>query len=384
MLLRRQPVGEPPNGVHVVIGADVLARTGDRHRVQNGEEVHRQPGQQRGHRPLLRRQFRPGRELDLGLAEHFRDRRGLLQTGIDPRGVALVGEFQLVSEIGKAVIDRRRRQHQHLGRNAAADHLVHEPRIAVHLDGAVLILLRMSAVAEIMRLVDDHQAVVLPVDHRKIDAVRLSGPTRKVGMVENGVAEPVRHQRIVAVIGAVGVPVVRQLLGTQHQYALVPLLVILDDGEGRKGLAESDRISEDASVELLKLVDDRKRGVLLEVVKHVPDLRLLEADRIVRENILVDVLNELGEDIVERQVIHEFRRILAIRGGNRGQDLVRDVLHLLRIVPDRIERRKELPCFRRTLLDDEVRDVVTAFRAKPNGREFRHGEIRFGRILSAI
>ena len=61
-------------------------------------------------------------------------------------------------QVVEAVVDRRGRQHQHLGLHALADDLAHQPLVAG------LLLLGVVVVAEVVRLVDDDQVVVAPVD----------------------------------------------------------------------------------------------------------------------------------------------------------------------------------------------------------------------------
>ena len=72
--------------------------------------------------------------------------------------IAFVGQGKLVSQVGEAVVDRRRREHQHLGLDALPDDRVHQLLIAG------LAVLEGVVVAEVVRLVDDDEVVVAPVD----------------------------------------------------------------------------------------------------------------------------------------------------------------------------------------------------------------------------
>ena len=58
-------------------------------------------------------------------------------------------------------------------------------------------------------------------------------------MEEHIVTQSVLLQRIVLVVAFIGLPVVVQFLGAEHQHALVAILVIFDDAQRRKGLTQT-------------------------------------------------------------------------------------------------------------------------------------------------
>lgn len=62
------------------------------------------------------------------------------------------------------------------------------------------------------------------------------------------------------------------------------------------------------------------------MIEHIPDLRLLEAGRLIGKNILRNVVQKLIEDIIERIKIDEVRRILPICRRNALDDVIRDIL----------------------------------------------------------
>jgi hypothetical protein len=98
---------------------------------------------------------------------------------------ALGDEGDLVLEIGEAVVDRRGREHQHAGLHAVLDDAPHEAVVA-----RLAVLVR-RLVAEVVRLVDDHEVVVAPVDVARSMSPDLPPSRDKVGVVEHVVVEAV-------------------------------------------------------------------------------------------------------------------------------------------------------------------------------------------------
>ena len=176
-------------------------------------------------------------------------------------------------------------RHEHLGLHALTDDAVQKTQVAVL--PVVVLAGGICAVAEVVRLVDDNEVVVSPVD--ALDGKPAAGVAvlaREIGMVEHVIAQTVLRDGVVDEVAAEGHPVVRKLLGTEHQHVAVPGLVVLDDGKRRERLAEAHAVGEDATVVGLELVDDRYRGIPLEVVELAPDGRLLETGTLVGEHVL--------------------------------------------------------------------------------------------------
>ena len=85
-------------------------------------------------------------------------------------------------------------------------------------------------------------------------------------MAEYIEAETILEQRIVFQVALVGRPVVGQLLGAENEDCPIAQLVVFDDRQRRKRLAQANTVSEDAPVICLQLVDDAGGCVLLEVI----------------------------------------------------------------------------------------------------------------------
>jgi hypothetical protein len=136
----------------------VPARTGNGDAVEQLEKVEIQAAENCGGGALFRRQGGPDIECCLGTAEDAVDVLSRAQLAVERVTVAFVGQRQLVFQVVEAIIDWGRREHQHLGFDALADHLVHQPLIA-----GFPVLVDV-VVAEVVRLVDHHQVVVAPID----------------------------------------------------------------------------------------------------------------------------------------------------------------------------------------------------------------------------
>ena len=109
-------------------------------------------------------------------------------------------------------------------------------------------------------------------------------------MREHVVVEAVGGEDIGGEVGVVVRPVLGELLRAQHENGLVAQLVVLDDRQCGERLPEANGVGEDAAVVGLQLVDDARGRVPLEVVQTLPDLRLLVTGAVVRQHVLVDVV----------------------------------------------------------------------------------------------
>ena len=143
--------------------------------------------------------------------------------------------------------------------------------------------MRTDAVAEVVGFINDDQIVVAPVQAIQIEAVRLSAASGQVCVEQNIIIQPIRCNRVVHIVVLIGIPVFRQLFGTQHQNRLVSVLIILYDSQCGKGLAKANTVRKDAAVVLFQLIDDGKHRILLEVVQQAPDFALLKAGCLIRQ-----------------------------------------------------------------------------------------------------
>ena len=75
-------------------------------------------------------------------------------------------------------------------------------------------------------------------------------------MEKNIIPQTVSGNGVVYIIILIGIPVVGQLFGAENQNILVPILIILDNCQGSKGLTETNTVCQDAAVELFQLIND--------------------------------------------------------------------------------------------------------------------------------
>ena len=107
----------------------------------------------------------------------------------------------------------------------------------------------------------------------------------------------------------------------------------------------------------------------MEVVEHVPNLRRLEPRGFVGQHIFADVLQELVEDVVERDEIDEVRCVLAIHILDVFDDGLRHVCEVLLVLPEVVEVLEESVTHGRGHPLDELEEVVAAFAAQFRRRE---------------
>ena len=113
-------------------------------------------------------------------------------------------------QVGQAIVDRRGREHQHAGLDPFLDDLAHQPVVA-----RFAALPWRLLVAEVVRLVDDDEVVVAPVDVRQIDVAGQAAVAGQVGVVQDIVVEAVGGEDVAAIVGFVERPVVAQSLGAR-------------------------------------------------------------------------------------------------------------------------------------------------------------------------
>ena len=215
------------------------------------------------------------------------------------RIVALGDEGDLVLQVGEPIVDRRGGEHQDAGLDALLDDPPHE---AVVTSLAVVV---GGLVAEVVRLVDDHQVVVAPVDVGQVDVAGIAAVAGEIGVVEYVVTEAVGGQEVAAVVGLVERPVVTEPLGHQHQHAVVAQLVVFDDGQGLEGLAEADAVGDDAAAQSLQLVDGPHNAVPLELVELLPNRGVADTSGRLDDAFLVQLVAEILENVEEGQVVDE-------------------------------------------------------------------------------
>lgn len=238
----------------------------------------------------------PAVEALLGLVERLFDavdaRRG--QGGI----LSFGDERDLVLEIRHAVVDGRRRKHQHLRADSRPDYVAHQALVARHAP-----FLRRRIVPEVVRLVDYNEVVIAPVDRLEIDVAAHAGRAVEVGVAQDVITEAVLAEDVSLVVLQVDRPVLAQLFRTDHQHAVIAQLVVLDDRQRLEGLTEADRVGDNAAVVLLKLVNRAKDAILLELVETLPDRVVLDAGLRLDNPVLVQLAAERLEDMVENLMI---------------------------------------------------------------------------------
>ena len=221
-----------------------------------------------------------------------------------------VGKCQLVAQVKEAVVYRCGGEHQHLGANACTDHLVEQLQVTVLL--LLFIAVDLSAVAEVVALIDHHQVVIAPVDPVERQPVGVAVVAGQVGVIQHIVPQAILGNGVVGEVAAEGDPVVAQFLGTEYQHRLVPVLVVLYHRQGGKCFAKPHTVGQDTAIELLQLVDDGQGGILLKIIEFVPNLTRFESGGLVGQHILRKIFQKLIKYIVEGDEIDILRGILPI------------------------------------------------------------------------
>ena len=120
----------------------------------------------------------------------------------------------------------------------------------------------------------------------KVEAIALTRRARKVGMIENVIAQTVGDERIIDIVAAIGNPVVVKFFRTENKNGFVAVLIIFYYRKSGECFAKTDGIGKDTAVILFLLVDDGESGITLEIIEFLPDDTRLEAGGLVRQYIL--------------------------------------------------------------------------------------------------
>ena len=158
-------------------------------------------------------------------------------------------------------------------------------------------------------------------------------------MVQNVIAQPICRDGVIDVVRFVGRPVVRKLLGAEHQHAQVAVFVVLDNGQRSECLAEADAVRQNAAVILFQLTDNCENRVFLECVEFVPDLALTETVGIVRQIIGRYIGQKIAENVVEREEIQKLRAVFPICSSDTFEYLLRHILHFSAVCPELVKER---------------------------------------------
>ena len=275
-----------------------------------------------------------------------------------------MSQGKLILQVIEAVVDRRGRKHQDLRLDALLDDTIHQPLIAC------LPVFEGIVIAEIVRFVDDDEIVVAPVDAVQRHAQRIPAASEQVRVAQNVVTEPILREGVSRQIPFVIAPIIRQLLGAKHEHGPVPQLIVLDDRQRRKRLAEAYAIRKYAPVEGFQLVDDAVGRIALKVEQLLPNQAVLVSGQVIRKDVCADVLQELGEDVVEHQEVDALRRVFLIHRRDVLADKAGDVLELFLVAPNLIEQADVCGGDGRLVhLVDHVRDRVALLVTKVHGGE---------------
>ncbi|OQA30347.1 MAG: hypothetical protein BWY57_02897 [Betaproteobacteria bacterium ADurb.Bin341] len=313
-------------------------------------------------------------------------REGFVGLGIAGH-VATGDEGYLVAQVGELIVHRRGGEQEDLGADAGLDDVLDQTLVAGDSCGlAVLATWTDGIVAEVVRLVDDDEVVVAPVDaaRSEVDAIRLAALAREVGVMEDIVAETILFEGVEVVVASVEEPVVGELLRAEHQDALVFQLEVFDDSKGFESFAKTDAVSEDAAAVLFEFVDGRLGAIALKLEQSLPNSRVGKADfpqGFVERDAF---LNETTEELVERLEVDELGWLISVDLEEVFEDRLLHVLNTGGVIPEFLEPLLQIGTVP-VPIDDEVElhVVIGGSEAEATRREVRAAEDGGGNLSAA-
>ena len=224
--------------------------------------------------------------------------------------------------------------------DAVLQHFLQQPVVAAATHHAPSIVLPVATfVAEVVRLVDHDQVEGAPVELGQVDRVRPALVPAQVRVGQHGVAEPVLDQRVVVVPRPrrVADPVLLQLLGAEHQHALVAHLEELDDCQGRPRLPQPHAVGEDASIVLEQPVDGAHGAVLLKAVERPPNGRVVQMNVLHKSVSVPPLVDPVLQGVKERLVVDELGRVVLAQALQRRQHFLFRISSEPLVVPEGVE-----------------------------------------------
>ena len=134
-----------------------------------------------------------------------------------------------------------------------------------------------NAVTEIMRFINYNKVIIPPVNICKIITVGLSMFTVQVCMEQNIITKSVTSNRIILIISFIDIPVVSKFFRTKYKDTAVSDFKVFNYRKSRKSLTKTNTVCKDTAVIFFKFIYNCKTGILLEVIKLIPDCALLKS-----------------------------------------------------------------------------------------------------------
>ena len=95
-------------------------------------------------------------------------------------------------------------------------------------------------------------------------------------MEKDIIVQAVTGYGIIDIVVLVGIPVLRQLLRTENEDRLIPVLIIFDNSQRSECFTKAYAVGKNATIVLFQLVDDSQNSIPLKIVEHAPDFALLK------------------------------------------------------------------------------------------------------------
>ena len=159
----------------------MASASGNGNRIQQFKEIEVQFFKQALRGALFGLQLGPSVICQLCRAEHIIYAAVDVKNLVDLLSMTFVCQLQLVLQVVEAVVDRSSTQHQDFCLDSCSNYLVHQSLIAVFLlltiiydiqvVSLIILVIHITAIAEIVAFVYDYQVVVTPVDSFKINSV---------------------------------------------------------------------------------------------------------------------------------------------------------------------------------------------------------------------
>ena len=337
----------------------MLARAGDGQLVEQFEKRGAELFQKVAGFSLVRLLFCPSRKGFLRGGESFP--KAADSDGFRERVVAIFREeIELVAQVLKVVVDWCGREKKDLGADAGFDDVVHESLVAALLnDIALLVLPAWGVVPEIVRLVDDDEVVISPVQRREVDVAGVAALAAEIGVGDDIEAKAVRAEGIEKAVGIIDRPVVAKLFRAENKDPLVLQLEIFHDCQGLVGFSESNAIRDDAPVVSQNFIDSTFGAVLLKLKEGFPNFAFKEAGLAKVCIRLARVAKELLEDVIERLIVDEFRSVVFVKLLEVVQDIRLHIFYQILVRPNRIEPLFEFMSVAVAVHDEIELDVVS-------------------------
>ncbi len=174
--------------------------------------------------------------------------------------ISFRNKWDLIFQVVHSIVHGCSRKHQQFCFHPLLYNLVHHLCVTCHFTLCRII------VSEVMRLVNDNQIIIGPVDSCQVNNAGFTTFACEVSIIQYIIVESIGEENISFIVLCIDSPVVTEFFGTKHQDTIVSKFVVFDDCQSFKRLSQSYTIGNDTTSVFFNLFDGTHNTIFLKLV----------------------------------------------------------------------------------------------------------------------